>query len=79
VKAEWRTVDVRVGQPGRDQAGQCELIDQVKTGILPLFTARNVRFESSCVPHQVNLKGSSLTVEVLKPAGRSKDVAQTSR
>lgn len=79
VKAEWQTVEVRVGRPGRDQAGQCELIDQVKTGILPLFTARNVRFESNCVPHQVNLKGSSLTVEVLKPAAPSKEVAQTAR
>lgn len=77
VKGTWQTVDVRVGRPGLDQAGQCELIDQVKSKILPLFATRNVQFQSSCVPHQLTIKGSSLSVQVLKPASHAgKEVAE---
>jgi|GEM_PF-1011732 len=68
VKAEWQNVDVRVGSPGLDTAGQCELIEQVKQKILPLFATRDVRFKQDCIPYQLTPNGSSLSVEVLKPA-----------
>lgn len=76
VKAEWQTVHVQAGRRGLDAAGQCELIDQVKAKILPLFATRDVRFESNCVPHQLMIKGSTLTVQVLKPAHGGTEVAE---
>lgn len=67
VQAEWRTVKVSVSWGARAQTGQCELIDQVKAKILPLFAARNVKFQSVCTPNTVRVQGSTLQAEVLKP------------
>ncbi|MGH8258224.1 MAG: hypothetical protein ACREUG_00880 [Steroidobacteraceae bacterium] len=78
VKAVWQTVHVRVGARGLDEAGQCELIDQVKTKILPLFAARDVKFQQNCFPHQLMIKGSTLSARVLKPVVPRKEVAQAS-
>ena len=85
VDAEWQTVNVRIGNSdarstGRDKAGTCEIIDQVKKKILPLFSARNVKFSSTCYPNTLLIKGSTLQAEVLKartPDGH--DVAEASQ
>ncbi|MGH8150356.1 MAG: hypothetical protein ACRETB_10350 [Steroidobacteraceae bacterium] len=71
VAAHWQTVRVLLSRSALDAAGQCELLEQVKQRILPLFAARDVRFRSICVPHQVTLPGAALRVEVLKPGERS--------
>jgi hypothetical protein len=68
IDAAWQRVNVSVGRPGLDTAGQCELVEQVKQRILPLFTTRNVAFERRCIPHKLTPNGSSLSVDVLKPA-----------
>lgn len=68
VSAAWQRVNVRVGRPGLDESGQCELIEQVKQKILPLFSTRNVAFRQNCIPYQLTPNGSSLSVEVLKGA-----------
>jgi hypothetical protein len=68
VEAAWQRVQVSVGRGGLDTAGQCELVEQVKQGILPLFTTRNVEFQQRCIPHKLTPAGSTLSVEVLKPA-----------
>jgi hypothetical protein len=65
VAAQWRTVRVRLSDSTLGSAGQCELLEQVKEKILPLFDTRNVRFQSNCVPHQLMLPGAALQVEVL--------------
>ena len=70
VEAGWQRVNVSVGRPGLDTAGQCELVEQVKQRILPLFRTRNVAFQQSCTPHRLSPNGSSLAVDVLKPAPR---------
>jgi hypothetical protein len=67
VAARWEPVNVRFDYPGLDMSGQCELLEQVKQRILPLFPARNVQFQSLCVPHQLFSGGTSLKVEVLMP------------
>jgi len=66
IKAEWQTVNVRISR-SRDQSGSCELIDQVHKKVLPLFSARNVKFQSTCPTHMVTIKGSTLQADVLKP------------
>ena len=67
VAAHWRTVDVPGPGDAVRQAGDCELVEQVKHSILPLFTTRNVDYHSTCVPHQLSIGGTSLRAEVLIP------------
>jgi hypothetical protein len=63
----WQTVDlVRVNNLVGDQ-GQCELLEQLKRQVLPLFTSRNLNFHSTCVPHQIQLGDIQFTVDVLRP------------
>jgi hypothetical protein len=47
------------------EAGDCELIEQVKARVLPLFTTRNVDYRSTCVPNQLQIGGTVLKAEVL--------------
>jgi hypothetical protein len=78
VAAHWKTVELKPQGPGLDTGGECELIDQVKRRILPLFATRNVDYSSTCVPHQVNIGGTHLRAEVLvaDPKDREKPDAQ---
>ncbi len=63
---QWHTVDVvRLRQFAFDQ-GQCELLEQLKDKALPLFTSRNLRFRSSCVPHQISPGDVQFAVDVLR-------------
>lgn len=71
VEAVWQRVNVRLGRRGLDEAGQCELVDEVRHKILPLFSTRDIQFKQSCIPHQLTPTGSSLSVEVLKPASQN--------
>jgi hypothetical protein len=68
VPARWEPMKLDFGYGTLDQAGQCELIEQVKHQILPLFTTRNVDFTNTCVPHQLTPGGTRLEAEILKPA-----------
>lgn len=67
VAAHWQTVQVRLDLSPIDEAGQCELLEQVQQRILPLFDTRNVRFQSDCIPHRLTIPGAALEVDVLKP------------
>jgi hypothetical protein len=70
VAAHWQNVQVRLGPSALGRAAQCELLEQVKEKIVPLFNARNVRFRTDCIPHQLMTPGAALEVDVLKPSGR---------
>ncbi len=67
VAAVWRNVDIARRQP-LAAAGDCELTEQIKAKILPLFATRNVEYSSTCVPHQLTPGGTSLKADVLVPA-----------
>jgi len=71
VQAQWVTVHLKL-EAGSDHFsayGDCELIDQIRQKIIPLVTARNLKFTESCVPHQFMLSGSQVEVQVLLPKG----------
>lgn len=68
VPAQWRTVDVHLARSGVDQAGQCDLMEQIKQKLLPMFAARDVRFSSNCIPNQLTLPGALLQARVLRAA-----------
>ncbi len=73
VPAHWKMVDVNAAL-ARDplwQAGQCELLEQIKQSILPKFTARNVQYQSTCVPNQLYIGATQLRAEMLVPDDQS--------
>ena len=62
----WRNVDVSRPQ-SLAAAGDCELTEQIKASILPLFTTRAIEYRSTCVPHQLTPGGTTLKTDVLVP------------
>jgi hypothetical protein len=71
VPAHWQSVDLTASRDPLDVAGDCELIEQIKQRILPLFTSRNVDYQSTCIPNQLEVGGTRLKAQVLvadKPA-----------
>jgi hypothetical protein len=67
VPAHWKMVDVDSAL-ARDplwRAGQCELLEQIKQTILPMFSARNVHYQSNCIPNQLNVGATQLKAELL--------------
>ncbi len=80
VDAEWQTVTVHIDRGGRGTSGMCELLEQVKRKVLPLFAARDVKFESDCFPNQVTIGKTMLQAQLLKPAAAGNhDVAGVAR
>ncbi|HJS92555.1 MAG TPA: hypothetical protein VJ738_21485 [Steroidobacteraceae bacterium] len=67
VQAQWKDVVLMPTNAPVNEQGNCELIEQFKETFLPLFTTRNVKYESTCIPHQVTL-GTHLSAEVLMPS-----------
>jgi hypothetical protein len=65
VPAQWKTVKLPYRETGVNAAGQCELLEQFKQKILPLFTTRNVDLHATCVPHQLEPLGTKLQADVL--------------
>ena len=66
VGAHWRRVDLHLDRDPVWEATDCELLEQIKQHILPLFATRNVEFASNCVPHQAYL-GTRLAADLLFP------------
>jgi hypothetical protein len=66
VGTHWRRVDLRLDKDPVWEGEDCELVEQIKQKILPLFATRNVDFGSNCVPHQGFL-GTHLSADLLFP------------
>lgn len=71
VPAHWKRVDLTPERDAVSAAGDCELIEQVKQSILPLFATRNVEYRSNCLPHQLQIGATRLGAEVLVPDPKS--------
>ena len=69
VQAQWKNVVLMPETSSYQDQGNCELIEQFKRTFLPLFTTRNVKYRTSCVPHQITL-GTHLSAEVLAPPAK---------
>ena len=72
VAAQWTPVDV-VRDRGLEafwdsiNGGDCQLLEQFKKQILPLFSTRGVNFRSSCFPYTATLGAITLKLQALKP------------
>lgn len=67
VPGHWKPVILKLDRSSLSEAGECELVEQVKQKVLPLFTTRNVALKSECIPHQLTPGGTQLSAEVLAP------------
>lgn len=68
VPAHWKPVALKVDDYHyTNDSGECELVEQVRDKILPLFTTRNLDYRSDCIPHQASPTGPSLKLEALFP------------
>jgi hypothetical protein len=66
VVAIWRPVVFAPFSPQPLRVGDCELVDQFRHDVLPMFATRNVENGMTCIPHQesgsvINLKFESLS------------------
>jgi hypothetical protein len=52
VQGVWRPVIFAARQPQGLALGDCELMEQFRQQILPMFTTRNVISNTTCIPHQ---------------------------
>ncbi|HLY53192.1 MAG TPA: hypothetical protein VKQ31_09310 [Steroidobacteraceae bacterium] len=66
LSARWRRVDLHLDKDPVWETSDCELLEQIRQKILPLFATRNVDFTSNCVPHQGFL-GTHLSADLLVP------------
>ena len=68
VDAVWRPVSFAYRSPRELGNGDCELIEQFRNNVLPLFTTRNIEDRTTCVPHQESGSSISLRFEALAAA-----------
>jgi len=61
VMGTWRPVTIAARSPRELTLGDCELVEQFRTLVLPMYTVRNIDDHMTCVPNQesgsvINLK-----------------------
>ncbi|MGH8138732.1 MAG: hypothetical protein ACREVV_11130 [Steroidobacteraceae bacterium] len=75
VQAHWKPVDLKLRDTYVTDSGECELVDEIRRKILPLFATRNVSYRTDCIPHQASAVGPSLKLEVLMADRKDQKVA----
>jgi hypothetical protein len=65
VAAHWKPLDLKLRDSFSIDSGECELVEQIRDKILPLFATRNVDLKSNCIPHQASATRPVLKLEVL--------------
>ena len=65
VAGVWRAVTLRPRSPRELGIGDCEIIEQFRDQLLPMFATRNLAGNATCVPHQQSGSNFNLTFEVL--------------
>jgi hypothetical protein len=73
VAGVWRAVQLAPHRPFNLEDGDCELMEQFRDKVLPLFSTRDQQLNLNCVPHQ-DIGPFSLRLQVfaLPPAADSK-------
>jgi hypothetical protein len=68
VDGVWRHVEFSPHHPFELQLGDCELVEQFRDRLLPLFATRNLQNQITCVPYQEAGSNFSLSFDVFAPA-----------
>jgi hypothetical protein len=61
VDGTWRSVSLSARSPRELGTGDCELVEQFRNSVLPMFTTRNVANHTTCIPHQES--GSAINLQ----------------
>jgi hypothetical protein len=67
VPATWRSVAFSDRSPRELALGDCELVEQFKDRVLPMFSTRNIDYGTTCVPHQLSGSAIRLNFDALAP------------
>ena len=65
VNGVWRSVAIADHSPRELRLGDCELVEQFRDKVLPMFQTRNVESRMTCVPNQLSGSVIRLNFEVL--------------
>jgi hypothetical protein len=65
VDGVWRPVALSARSPRELALGDCEVVEQFRNSVLPMFTTRNLVNHTSCVPHQLSGSNIDLRFESL--------------
>jgi len=75
VDAAWRSVALSPRSPRELSIGDCELVEQFRDNVLPMFTTRNIENHVSCVPHQDSGSNIDLRFESLAAISAARGAA----
>jgi hypothetical protein len=64
----WRPVSIAYRSPRELHTGDCELVEQFRNSVLPMFATRNVEDHTTCIPHQDSGSVIGLRFESFAPA-----------
>ena len=67
----WIPVVTTVHKPRELDPGDCELVEQFRSSVLPLFTTRNIDDHTTCIPHQDSGSNIDLKFESFGVAPKS--------
>jgi len=75
VRGTWQTVSFAAHSPQDLQIGDCELIEQFRQQVLPMFTTRNLVSNTTCIPYQesgslIDLRFDSFTAATPRARAR---------
>jgi hypothetical protein len=75
VDGVWRPVSFADRSPRDLSTGDCEVVEQFRDKVLPMFATRNVEDHTACVPHQQSGSLVSLRFESFTAAPRAPHAA----
>ncbi|HEX4152123.1 MAG TPA: hypothetical protein VHY75_07935 [Steroidobacteraceae bacterium] len=67
VYGTWRSVALTSHSPSELRLGDCELVEQFRDQVLPMFTTRKVVSKTTCIPNQESGSTIDLKFEVFAP------------
>jgi hypothetical protein len=67
VPGTWRRVVLGYNKPYGLDVGDCELVEQFTTQVLPKSSVRNVVPSKNCIPYQADVGSANLTFDVFAP------------
>lgn len=67
VSGAWRHIELATNRPRELRDGDCELMEQFRDSVLPMFATRNVQTRGECIPNQAS-GFFSLQFDVFAPA-----------
>jgi hypothetical protein len=77
VQGMWRPVAFAARQPQQLALGDCELMEQFRQQVLPMFATRNVVSNTTCIPHQESGSNIDLKFDAFAAVPGKKHVTAT--